>query len=176
MIAPESITQQEKALCTQQPGHRDCVTVLLFGSHKRKASRRQRSLQERQLIHERRRADRERDIKIPLQRELHARHMDEEATQTVRDMDVQTKTMLEEQRSGPTNQANYGLNLQEMKAANTVQSLEQHLRQQYMELCRRSHDCEASRNGQLLLLAELRDREHAHQEALSLLCPKRWKN
>ena len=35
-----------------------------------------------------------------------------------------------------------------------------------MELSSRSHDCETSGNGHLHLLAELRDREHAHQETL----------
>ena len=35
-----------------------------------------------------------------------------------------------------------------------------------MELSNRTHDCETSRNGQLHLLAEKRDREHAQQEIL----------
>ena len=35
-----------------------------------------------------------------------------------------------------------------------------------MELSTRTHDCETSRNGQLHLLAEKPDREHAQQEIL----------
>ena len=35
-----------------------------------------------------------------------------------------------------------------------------------MELSNRSHHCETSQNGQLHLLAEKRDREHAQQEIL----------
>ena len=146
MIARESITHQEKALCTQQPGHGETCCG--------------------QLIHERRRADRKREIEFLDQCELQALKIEEEATQEVRDMDIQTKAMLEEQSSGLINQADYELNLQENKAANAVQNLEQQLRQQYMELSSGRRDCEASRNGQLHLLAELRDREYAHQETL----------
>ena len=64
------------------------------------------------------------------------------------------------------------------KAASTVQNLKQQLRHSYMDLTKRQYDDEASRNGQLHLVAELRDREQAHQEALSLslVCPKKWKN
>ena len=58
--------------------------------------------------------------------------MEAEAIEKVRDMEIETKTVLEEQRSGIINQASHERNLQESKAASTVQSLEQQLRLQYM--------------------------------------------
>ena len=41
-----------------------------------------------------------------------------------------------------------------------------------MELSRRSQDCETARIGQRHLLAELRDREQAHLETLTRMCPE----
>ena len=69
--------------------------------------------------------------------------------------------------------ANYDLNMQEKRAASTVQNLMQQLRQLYMEPSSRHCDCDVSRNGQLHLLAELRDREQAQQEALSRVSQER---
>ena len=62
--------------------------------------------------------------------------------------------------------------MQETKAANPVHNLRQHLRQQHMQLSSRSHDCESSRNIQVHLLADLRDRERAHQETLIRMTPE----
>ena len=56
--------------------------------------------------------------------------------------------------------------LQDSKAANAVQHLEQELRHQFLELYSPSHDSETSRNGQIHLLAELRDPGCAHEETL----------
>ena len=42
--------------------------------------------------------------------------MEAEAIEKVRDMEIETKTMLEEQRSGIINQASYERNLQASKA------------------------------------------------------------
>ena len=81
-------------------------------------------------------------------------------------MEIQKRSVLEKQRSGLTHQANRELNLQVIKSAIAVQNLEQHSRQQYLELSSRSQEREASRNGLFHLLAELRDREYAHQETL----------
>ena len=52
-----------------------------------------------------------------------------------------------------------------------MQDSEQHLRHQNMKLSNRQHGNEAARNGQIHLLTELRDREQAHQEALSRVSP-----
>ena len=57
--------------------------------------------------------------------------------------------------------------MREAKAENGVQNLSQQLRQQDVELCSKSQDCERSRHEQLLLLAELRNRERVHQETLT---------
>ena len=64
------------------------------------------------------------------QGEQHARKLEDEATQTVLEMEIRTEAMLEEQRRGIINHANYELNMQENKAVSTVQNLEQQLRQQ----------------------------------------------
>ena len=74
-------------------------------------------------------------------------------------MEFSTRAFLQEQRSFIVEQANFELNMQEVKAENTVQNFTQQLRHQFLELSSRSQDCQKSRDGQLQLIAELRNRE-----------------
>ena len=116
---------------------------LLHGSHKRK-SREHISSQERQFIHERRRAYRRR----------------------VHEFEMRTTAMHDEQRRDINNQATE-LRMLENKAVSTLQILELELQQQFLELSSRIYDYENSRGSQLRLLAALRDQEQVHQAELS---------
>ena len=110
----------------------------LLRSHTRKSSRDRTSSRERQLIHERRRADRKEGIEFLQLREQQALRLEQEARQQVFDMEFNTRTNLEEQRCAIVDQADFQLNIQEAKSENLVQISTQQLPQQQMELSSRS--------------------------------------
>ena len=106
----------------------------------------------RRLIHGRRRTDQTREVKLVHLRQLHSRKVGEEATHKVLEMQIETEGMLEEERRGLKNHANYELNTQKNTAASPVQNFEQQIRHQHKDLSSRHDDCEASRTGHLHLL------------------------
>ena len=87
----------------------------LLGPHKRRMCREQIISRERQLIHARRRPA------------------------------LQSRVMLDEQRSGAISHANFELNLQETKAEHVVQNLSRQLRQLFTEPAKRSQECDKFR-------------------------------
>ena len=100
--------------------------------------------------------------------------MEAEAIEKVRDMEIETKTMLEEQRSDIINQTSNERNLQECKAAIIVQSLEQQLRLQSMSylvevMTAKLREMTSSISMQTEIVNML-------IKKLSSVCPKKWKN
>ena len=76
---------------------------------------------------------------------LHARELEGGAThKKFSGWRFEPKLCLKSKDVASSTNANYELNVQENKAASTVQNFEQ-LRQQYMELSNRHYDCKASR-------------------------------
>ena len=59
------------------------------------------------------------------------------------------------------------LNKEGNKAADTVRNLEHRLQVQYIEISSQSYDYEHSQRQQEVLVAEIRDRDEAHQEHLA---------
>ena len=92
--------------------------------------------------------------------------MEDEAAWKIREVEMQTTAILEEQRLNILKEAAYELGVQENKAANAVQILEQQRQQQYVELSSRSFDFENSQGSQPCPFAELLGREEVLQAAL----------
>ena len=78
------------------------------------------------------------------------RQIAEHAIRALRDVEIQTKVIIDEQRRNPFNEANFELNLHETKA----------------EPASRHYDYEAAGHGRLRHLAELRNHDQAHHAAL----------
>ena len=87
---------------------------------------------------------------------------------------MRTSEALDEHKGGVLSKAVHELNKEGNKAADTVRSLEHRLQVQYTEISSQSYDCEHSQRQQEILVADVRDRDEAHQEHLAQM--KREKN
>ena len=122
-LARESITPQEKTLCTQQTGPADLVRENLMGRILEKRVENRQVLGIDSPFTKDAKINRRREIGILQHQTLQALKLEEEARRKVRDIEVHTRAMLQEQSGGQINQPNFELNLQKTKAANAVQNL-----------------------------------------------------
>ena len=110
------------------------------------------SSQEWPLTREQRRVDRRKETENVRQHEIQQQRqaqVEDEAAWKIREVEILTTAIFEEQRLTILKEAAYELGMQENKAANAVQILEQQLHQHYMEFSSRSFDFENSQGSQL---------------------------
>ena len=144
----ESVTLQEKTLGTQQVGHGETCRVKTYYWHRIKGKRVVNTNEEELIATEN--MNSHIDVNCKPQKLRKKQHKKFTTWKFKQELCLKSKEAA----------------LQDSKAANAGQHLEQQVRHQFLDLYSPSHDSEISRNSQIHHLAELRDPGCAHQETI----------